>query len=277
MTPHHLHNTVSAGVLGSDEHHAELLTSIVEVARAIFQAKASSILLYDEDTDQLVFEAVAGEGSDSLVGRRFPSSTGIAGFVLVTGQPMIIEDLRHDPRFAKDLATSTGFVPEGLMAVPLLHEERTLGVLEVLDRPQNAAFSLREMDLLALFAMQAAVALDITRRRAACRPRSPAKMMPPRSSRGSARSSTASTPAAARPASRSCPRSSACSHGPAELSRAEPSGSRRAADARACGGSGAKRDARGDPSAWWSRPLTMSTAAGVRADGANATASARPG
>ena len=164
MTQHDLHDTVSAGVLGSDEHHAELLSSIVEVARAIFQAKASSILLYDEDTDELVFEAVAGEGSDSLVGHRFPSSTGIAGFVLVTGQPMIIEDLRRDPRFAKDLAESTGFVPEGLMAVPLLHEERTLGVLEVLDRPQNAAFSLHEMDLLALFATQAAVALDIVQK-----------------------------------------------------------------------------------------------------------------
>jgi hypothetical protein len=87
---------------------------------------------------------------------------------------MIIEDLRRDPRFAKDLAASTGFVPEGLMAVPLLHEERTLGVLEVLDRPQNASFSLREMDVLALFATQAAVALDIVQRARRARAVAPA-------------------------------------------------------------------------------------------------------
>ena len=50
------------------------------------------------------------------------------------------------------------------MAVPLLHEERSLGVLEVLDRPQRAQFSLVEMDLLGLFANQAAIALDLLRR-----------------------------------------------------------------------------------------------------------------
>jgi GAF domain-containing protein len=50
------------------------------------------------------------------------------------------------------------------MAVPLLHDERALGVLEVLDRPQRTQFSLVEMDLLGLFANQAAIALDLLRR-----------------------------------------------------------------------------------------------------------------
>ena len=50
------------------------------------------------------------------------------------------------------------------MAVPLLHEENALGVLEVLDRPQQAAFSLKEMELLGLFANEAAIALDLLQR-----------------------------------------------------------------------------------------------------------------
>jgi GAF domain-containing protein len=50
------------------------------------------------------------------------------------------------------------------MAVPLLHEERALGVLEVLDRPQEVRFSLRELDLLSMFAAQAAVALELLQR-----------------------------------------------------------------------------------------------------------------
>jgi GAF domain-containing protein len=50
------------------------------------------------------------------------------------------------------------------MAVPLLNEERALGVLEVLDRPQRSQFSLVEMDLLGLFANQAAIALDLLQR-----------------------------------------------------------------------------------------------------------------
>src|SRR2546429_8194416 len=156
-----LRAAVAAGALGSEESYRALLQSIVEVARAIFGARASSVFLHDEAADELVFEAVAGEGAGELVGRRFPSSTGVAGWVLVTRQPLVVEELEQDPRFAREAAESTGFVPKGLMAVPLLHDERALGVLEVLDRPQQAAFSLKEMELLGLFASDAAIALDL--------------------------------------------------------------------------------------------------------------------
>jgi GAF domain-containing protein len=156
-----LRAAVAAGALGSEDSYRALLQSIVEVARAIFGARASSVFLFDEPSDELVFEAVAGEGADELVGQRFPSSTGIAGWVLVTRQPLVVEELENDPRFAREAAESTGFVPKGIMAVPLLHEDRALGVLEVLDRPANAAFSLAEMELLGLFANEAAIALDL--------------------------------------------------------------------------------------------------------------------
>jgi len=159
-----LRAAVAAGTLGSEESYQQLLQAIVECARAIFGAKASSVFLHDEETDELVFEAVAGEGAGELLGKRFPSSTGVAGWVLVTRQPLVIEELEQDPRFARDLAESTGFVPKGLMAVPLLHDENALGVLEVLDRPQQAAFSLQEMELLGLFANEAAIALDLLQR-----------------------------------------------------------------------------------------------------------------
>jgi GAF domain-containing protein len=164
-----LRAAVAAGALGSEEGYRALLQSIVEVARAIFGARASSIFLHDEAADELVFEAVAGEGAEELVGRRFPSSTGVAGWVLVTRQPLVIEELQEDPRFAKEAAESTGFVPKGLMAVPLLHEERALGVLEVLDRPAQAVFSLQEMELLGLFANEAAIALDLLQKARAAR------------------------------------------------------------------------------------------------------------
>jgi GAF domain-containing protein len=161
MSRDELRAAVAAGVLGSEGGHRELLRSIVEVARAIFHARAASVFLLDEETDELVFEAISGEGSESLVGTRFPSSTGIAGWVLVTRQPLVLEDVSEDPRFAKDAAESTGFVPKGIMAVPLLHEERALGVLEVLDRPVRPGAVLEEIELLGLFAGQAAIALDL--------------------------------------------------------------------------------------------------------------------
>jgi GAF domain-containing protein len=158
-----LRAAAAAGVLAAEQASESLLQSIVEVARAIFSARAASIFLLDEEADELVFEAVAGEGQGELVGRRLPSSTGIAGWVLVTRQPLVLEDVAGDPRFAREAAESTGYVPRGLMAVPLLHGEEALGVLQVLDR-ESERFSLAEMELLGLFANQAAIALDLLAR-----------------------------------------------------------------------------------------------------------------
>jgi len=159
-----LRAAVAAGVVGAEEGYRSLLNATVEVARAIFKAKAASVFLLDEETEELVFEAVAGEGSETLVGMRFPADTGVAGWVLVTRQPLVVEDLTKDTRFSREAAESTGFVPNGLMAVPLLTEDKALGVLEVLDRPQQTRFTLAEMDLLGLFANQAAIALDLLQR-----------------------------------------------------------------------------------------------------------------
>ena len=92
---------------------------------------------------------------------RFPAGKGIAGWVLATRTPLVIEDVREDPRFATDVAEDTGYVPSGLMAAPLLHDEQSLGVLEVLDRPGASLFSLQEMELLGLFANQASIAVDL--------------------------------------------------------------------------------------------------------------------
>jgi GAF domain-containing protein len=164
MSEDGLRAAVAAGVIGADTAYRSLLRSIVEVARAIFSAKRSSIFLLDEESDELVFEAVAGDEEQGLIGTRIPSSTGIAGWTLVTRQPLVIEDLTQDPRHAREVAEKTGYVPKGIMSVPLLVEERALGVLQVLDRPQRPGFTLQEMDLLGMFANQAAIALDLLQR-----------------------------------------------------------------------------------------------------------------
>ena len=79
--PSELRAAVATGVVGSAESFQALLTAIVQVARAIFGAKASSILLLDEESDELVFEAVVGEGEESLLGDALsrPTTASRAG------------------------------------------------------------------------------------------------------------------------------------------------------------------------------------------------------
>jgi GAF domain-containing protein len=164
MADERLQAVVAAAVLPAEDDFGELLRSIVVVARAIFGAQASSIFLLDEETDELVFAAVARDEEQHLVGMRIPSSQGIAGWVISARTPLVLEDVRNDPRFSRDVAENTGYVPKGLMAVPLLHDDEPLGVLQVLDRPERSTFSLAEMELLGLFATQAAVALSLLRK-----------------------------------------------------------------------------------------------------------------
>src|SRR2546430_12198144 len=150
-----------AAMTQTDQLSAELLQSVIDVARAIFGAEASSIFMLDEEADELIFQAVSGRGEGFLVGRRFPASGGIAGWVATSGEPMVVDDLSRNPAFDRDRAESTHYVPNSLMAAPLVHGERILGVLEVLDPTPQSRSSLNELDLLAMFAQQAATALRV--------------------------------------------------------------------------------------------------------------------
>jgi GAF domain-containing protein len=135
------------------------LHAIVDRARRTFGAQACSILVHEPESRSLVFAAMSGEGSeplggtDSLIGVRIPDSTGVAGWVLATREPLLLEDVAHDRRFAEDIAEIIGYVPRRLMAMPLLLEDRVLGVLEVLDSPEQAKFT--GTDLLGDFAREA--------------------------------------------------------------------------------------------------------------------------
>jgi len=148
----------------------ELLVSIVSVARAVFGAAAGSILLIDERTGELVFEATAGEGEEHLVGNRFPSDQGIAGWVAATGEAMIVDDLAASAVFARDVAERTRYVPDSIMAAPVTCAGVVLGVLEVLDPAPQSRSSLGDLDLLTLLAGQAGIALRGVARDAVVRP-----------------------------------------------------------------------------------------------------------
>jgi GAF domain-containing protein len=154
-----LQAAVAAGVMTAEAEQRALLASVVALARSIFHAKAASVFLYDEERDELVFEAVSGEGEQSLVGTRIPSGTGVAGWVLTSRQPLVIDDTSKDTRFSAETAQRTGFVPQSLMCAPLTDGDRALGVINVLDRPVRPGAVLAEVDLLGQFANQAALAL----------------------------------------------------------------------------------------------------------------------
>lgn len=142
--------------------HEELLRSITDAARSLFAAAACSLALLEDDRE-LVFHVASGAGADEVVGLRVPVSKGIAGWVATSGQPIAIEDVARDPRFAVDVASDTGYQPRSILAMPLQTDRGLVGVIEVLDRDTIARDGSHDMELLSLFANQAALAIENSR------------------------------------------------------------------------------------------------------------------
>ena len=129
----------------------EVLFAVTELAVMVLDAQAASIALHDPATDRLVFRAASGPTAGDIVGMAIDAAAGIAGYAFATGQPLAVADVSADPRFDRSIAEATGYVPSSLLAVPLLDERGTLGVLEALDR-HDGTFSLHDLDVAAAVA-----------------------------------------------------------------------------------------------------------------------------
>ena len=140
-----------------------LLQTIVEATVTLFDAEASSIALFEPDPDRLEFRVAAGPQGQGAIGLSVPPSRGIVGYVFSTGQALALSDVLSDPRFDRATAERTGYVPRSIAAVPLVDDEQTVGVLQVLDKRSSPTFALRDMELMAVFARQAAAAIRAAR------------------------------------------------------------------------------------------------------------------
>jgi GAF domain-containing protein len=146
--------------LGSGE---AVLRSVVEAAVSLFDAEAASIALYEPAEDRLVFRVAAGAQGQGVIGLAIRPDQGLVGYVYTTGQALALSDVTRDPRFGRAFAEQTNYVPRSIVAVPLIDEHGTVGVLEVLDKRDLEAFSLRDIELAGVFARQAAVAIRASR------------------------------------------------------------------------------------------------------------------
>jgi GAF domain-containing protein len=154
-----------AGTIAAPVSHSRLLEMIVETAARVITSRAAALFLLDQQTQELVFEVALGQKADDVRKFRIPLGHGIAGLVAASGQPTATSGAA-DPRQAADIAQSVGYVPNTILCVPLFYAERVIGVLELLDKADDASYSMADMHVLALFANLAAVAIEQSRTRA---------------------------------------------------------------------------------------------------------------
>jgi len=140
-----------------------LLEKILESAINILNCEAGTLFLVDEQTDELVFRVVRGPVASTLVGQRLAPGTGLVGEVVRTRQPIIANNVQQTDKWFSSPDKTTGFVTRSILAIPLQIKDRVIGVLEVINRKDSLPFVEDDINLLAAFAGQAAVAIENSR------------------------------------------------------------------------------------------------------------------
>jgi len=155
-------NDVSNRLASQQQDLDRLLELITRSGVEILDAEAGSLLLTLEgNSNELEFAIAIGSGQE-LVGKRFPARQGLIGEVVKTGRFVIVNNAADDPRWAGE-QTQDGFRTHSVLAVPLIANQQTLGVLEILNKKGRGIFTEEDANLLTTFAGQAAVAIDNAR------------------------------------------------------------------------------------------------------------------
>lgn len=136
------------------------LDGLARATRLAFAAAAASVALLDEAANELVYVASSDRSGTGVTGLRVAPTTGLAGWVVATGQPVSVDEATADPRFARDVAERTGYVPDALLVVPIRGRRGVIGVLSILDRDTERPGADEDLVLSGLLADQVAVSVE---------------------------------------------------------------------------------------------------------------------
>jgi|GEM_PF-538503 len=153
--------TASAtGTIAAPVGYESLVHMIVATAADIADAEAAALFLFDVHHHHLVLEAAFGKKVHPAKDFRNPPGEGLVGMVAMTGQPTAISDADEEVLEHAYITQAVGFGPESLLCVPLSFHDRVIGVLALMDKKEDATFSVGDMEAMAMFAHLAAVAVE---------------------------------------------------------------------------------------------------------------------
>lgn len=145
--------TPGANVLG-------LLDDLLASALAVVGANDGSLLLRDDESQELVFAVVHGASRDRLTGYRLPPGKGIAGWVADHRELVVVSDVQQNPHFFPQVDETMGFHTRSLACVPLVDGKRLLGVIEAINKTGDREFDEQDIDLLRLVAELSTIILQ---------------------------------------------------------------------------------------------------------------------
>ena len=152
-------------LINSELNLSHLLDTIMNVAKKVMNADACSLLLVDEETDELVFQVALSEVGEKIKTMvRLKMGEGIAGTVAKTGESLIIEDAYQHPQFNPAYDKKSGFQTGSILCSPLKAKGNILGVCQVIHgKSQGRVFQQSDLELFLLLCDSAALAIHNAR------------------------------------------------------------------------------------------------------------------
>jgi signal transduction histidine kinase len=137
-----------------------LLQQIIVAATELTDTEAASIMLYDEKAGELRFAAATGANAEQLARKTVPIEGSVAGVIWKSRRTMLITQADQDPRHYDRIDQAIDFRTRSILGVPLSIKERSIGVLEALNKCSDAPFTEEDAQVLCTLAAQAAVAIE---------------------------------------------------------------------------------------------------------------------
>lgn len=149
-----------ATILNAAHDLPRVLELAIERIGAALRAKAGSLLLRDEATGELVFAVALGPVADRIRGRRLAPGQGVAGWVVQSGEALLIPDTSAEPRFSGATDEESGFVTRSMLCAPLKTGRGTIGVVQLINHVNGRRFSEEDLHLLEIIALHAAAVIE---------------------------------------------------------------------------------------------------------------------
>lgn len=146
--------------VGSTLDLTSLLDSVMKESKRVMKTEASSLMLLEDSTGDLVFHAVRGARKDQVREMRVPAGKGIAGWIAKKGKPCIVNDVKSDRRFYRQTDRRSRFKTRQIIGVPLLARGKILGVVEALNKKDRSDFDKRDIKLFMAMARLSALAIQ---------------------------------------------------------------------------------------------------------------------
>ncbi len=138
-----------------------VLEQVINAVPPLVGAEGVSILLL-ESSGELFFAAASGDLAARLRGQRIPTGKGVAGQVIKTRQPVMINDAGKSKQIYREATRGSGYLPQSILAVPLTLGGELVGVMEAI-HSQPAAFDAADLRALELAATWAMIAMNNAR------------------------------------------------------------------------------------------------------------------